>query len=102
MDYLRRVLSALPPLHPSQRAQLARVLPLLKWLAGVGLAVQVNRLLNAWALNHWCLRRQGVPWDWSGQTELAVVTGGSSGFGHLMVKGVWERGILHASVKLIG
>lgn len=60
----------------------------LKWLFALGLAGKVNDRLNAWAQNHWQWRKQGAKWDFANQKEIAIVTGGCSGFGHLMVKGL--------------
>jgi all-trans-retinol dehydrogenase (NAD+) len=69
---------------------LAYVVKTLKWLFALGLAARVNDILTAWAMNHWRLRKQGVPWDFDSRTkkEIAVVTGGCSGFGYLTVKGL--------------
>lgn len=47
---------------------------------------RVNHALNIWARNHWCFRKPGQPWDFSGDKEIAVVTGGCSGFGLLIAK----------------
>jgi len=43
-----------------------------------------------WALNHWKIRKQGVNWDFdeSRKTEIAIVTGGASGFGLLTARGL--------------
>ena len=60
----------------------------LKWLFGLGLASKVNKTLNAWAINHWRWRKQGVKWDFANRKEVAIVTGGCSGIGHLVVKGL--------------
>lgn len=62
----------------------------LKWLFALGLAARVNNLLTLWALNHWKIRKQGVNWDFdeSRKTEIAIVTGGASGFGLLTARGL--------------
>lgn len=52
---------------------------------------RVNHALNMWARNHWCLWKPGQPWDFSGDKEIAVVTGGSSGFGLLIAKGLSQH-----------
>jgi len=48
----------------------------------------LNRLLNNLALNHWHLTSQGSPYAFSNNKELAIVTGGSSGFGKLIALGL--------------
>lgn len=58
----------------------------LKVLLGFWVVSRVNHALNMWARNHWCIRKLGQPWDFSGDKEIAVVTGGSSGFGLLIAK----------------
>ena len=65
----------------------------LKWFFALGLASRVNGVLSAWAANHWRWTKQGVPWDFDERTkkEIAVVTGGCSGFGLLISKGLAER-----------
>lgn len=60
----------------------------LKTLLALWIVSRVNHALNMWARNHWCFRKPGQPWDFSGDKEIAVVTGGSSGFGLLIAKGL--------------
>ena len=60
-------------------------------LCGLGLASRVNSVLSHWALNHWTVRKTGTPWNFSGDEEVAVVTGGSSGFGLLITKGLGKK-----------
>ena len=77
--------------NPTQNlVRIAYIVKTLKWLFAIGLASRVNDLLTAWALNHWRMRKQGVNWDFdeSRKTEIAIVTGGCSGFGYLTVKGL--------------
>ena len=76
--------------HERSLARVAYVVKTLKWLFALGLAARVNDILTAWAMNHWRLRKQGAPWDFDARTkkEIAVVTGGCSGFGYLTVKGL--------------
>ncbi|KAJ9649696.1 hypothetical protein H2199_000475 [Coniosporium tulheliwenetii] len=81
-----RLLRAFPSLTNARR--LPVLLRTLKWLFALGLAGKVNDRLNAWAQNHWQWRKQGAKWDFANQKEVAIVTGGCSGFGHLMVKGL--------------
>lgn len=52
---------------------------------------RVNHALNMWARNHWCLSKPGQPWDFSGDKEIAVVTGGSGGFGLLNAQGLSQH-----------
>lgn len=51
----------------------------------------MNNALNTWARNHWCIRKAGQPWNFNGNEEVAVVTGGSSGFGLLIAKGLSQH-----------
>ena len=76
--------------HERSLVRVAYVVKTLKWLFALGLAARVNDILTAWAMNHWRLRKQGAPWDFDARTktEIAVVTGGCSGFGYLTVKGL--------------
>lgn len=66
--------------------RLSMVTVTLQVLLAVGLLARLNQALNWWARGHWCLRLQGQAWDFSGEKETAVVTGGSSGFGLLMAR----------------
>ncbi len=80
--------------NPTQNLiRVAYIVKTLKWLFAIGLASRVNDLLTAWALNHWRVRKQGVNWDFdeSRKTEIALVTGGCSGFGYLTVKGLASK-----------
>ena len=67
----------------------------LKRLGGVlfvtGLLNISNRVLNTLALNGWALRSDRSQWDWP--QEVAVVTGGCSGIGLLIVKGLIEKSV---------
>lgn len=76
--------------YQSNLVRVAYIVKTLKWLFALGLAARVNDFLTAWAMNHWRLRKQGVPWSFDERTkkEIAVVTGGCSGFGLLTVKGL--------------
>lgn len=77
----------IPSLYRDPR-RLQRILTTLKWLFALGAVAKVNKRLNAFAKNHWCWQKQGVRWNFSTPTEVAVVTGGCSGFGYLIVKGL--------------
>ena len=76
--------------HDSSLARVAYITKTLKWLFVLGLAAKVNAVLTAWAAGHWRWRKQGVPWSFDEATkkEIAVVTGGCSGFGLLTVCGL--------------
>lgn len=96
MSFLKRDFSAstmnilqkrLPvSLSVTQRGMLAKVLP---FVSVAGLLWLINRVLSAIALNNWRLKRSGKTWVFNGTEELAVVTGGSAGFGRLITKGRW-------------
>jgi hypothetical protein len=78
------------PLDGQPCISVSTVLTTLKWLFGLGLARKVNAVLTAYAHNHWHVRKMGEPWDFDedGKKEIAVVTGGCSGFGLLIAKGL--------------
>ncbi|KAK8182089.1 hypothetical protein IWZ00DRAFT_519081 [Phyllosticta capitalensis] len=69
----------------------ATVVTALKVLFGLGIANTLNSLLNSMATNGWSLTSDSSRWNWS--QELAVVTGGCSGIGELVVKGLADKGI---------
>ena len=71
----------------------AYLIKTLKWLFALGLVSRVNGVLSAWAANHWRWTKQGVAWDFDEKTknEIAIVTGGCSGFGLLISKGLAEK-----------
>ncbi|KAF2087215.1 NAD(P)-binding protein [Saccharata proteae CBS 121410] len=68
-----------------------RVVKTLKWLLALGTVGRVNGWLNGLATNSWALKSDRSKWDW--QKEIAVVTGGCSGIGELVVKGLLEKGV---------
>lgn len=69
----------------------ARVIRTLKWLLALGLAGSVNKRLNQLALNSWRVKSEKKRWKWN--EEIAVVTGGCSGIGELVVKRLINRGV---------
>jgi all-trans-retinol dehydrogenase (NAD+) len=73
---------------PQQRVL---VLKVLRWLLAAGVVRGVNRSLNRVALNAWRFGSERGRWRWEG--EVAVVTGGSSGFGELIVKKLASKGV---------
>ncbi|KAF5667216.1 short-chain dehydrogenase reductase [Fusarium heterosporum] len=62
---------------------------MLVWL-GLGVVRAINRFLNTMAHNSWRMRATR-DWDW--KSEIAVVTGGSSGIGLNMVQKLSAMGI---------
>ncbi|BDD60370.1 hypothetical protein MAP00_005497 [Monascus purpureus] len=66
---------------------LARLTKTLKILVGLGIVYRLNRLLNRAVLNNFTRDK----WDWS--KEIIVITGGSGGFGELMVRKFSQRNI---------
>jgi NAD(P)-dependent dehydrogenase (short-subunit alcohol dehydrogenase family) len=93
---------------PSQLA-LSRTINALKGLFVVGLIGKANSALNRYALGQWqsgTAYRSSVSankagkgkWKWS--EEVAVVTGGSSGIGSLLVKRLAEKGVTVAVIDV--
>jgi 3-oxoacyl-ACP reductase-like protein len=70
----------------------------LKWAAIVSGVIAINRVLNHLSRNKWVLVSK-TKWDWP--NEVAVVTGGSSGIGACVVKGLAEKGLKVAVVDLV-
>lgn len=70
---------------------LANVVKALKVLLAVGVAGSVNGKLNQLALNAWRIKSEKKKWNWN--QEIAVVTGGCSGIGELVVKRLINRGL---------
>ena len=62
----------------------------LRWANALGLASKVNQALNSWALNNWQWKTK-KQWVWN--REVAVVTGGCSGIGLEVVRGLMRKGI---------
>ena len=80
-------------INPEAIARLLRIrdgrLPL-AILTALGLIRTANRALNRAALNNWSFSaRPG--WQWS--SEIALVTGGSSGIGKCLVLGLVDKGV---------
>ncbi|KAF2180260.1 dehydrogenase/reductase SDR family member 8 precursor [Zopfia rhizophila CBS 207.26] len=71
--------------------RLSRIVKTLKWLFALGLLGSVNKQLNKLALNSWRIRSEKKKWEWN--KEVAVVTGGCSGIGELVVKGLNKKGV---------
>lgn len=73
---------------PKHHAQIVKAL---KWCLALGVTGVINKQLNHVALNagRWASERKR--WDWG--REVAVVTGGCSGIGELVVKRLVGRGV---------
>ncbi|KAL8243919.1 hypothetical protein R6Q59_010177 [Mikania micrantha] len=84
-------------LHSTNATALTRSVKVLKWLFAVGAISKINRTLTNLALNHWSFSKQGEPWDFQSGGEIICITGGSSGFGALMVKEFAEK----VNVKIV-
>ncbi|KAF2633503.1 NAD(P)-binding protein [Macroventuria anomochaeta] len=69
----------------------AQIIKALKWLLTLGLLKNVNKMLNDLALNSYRLRPESARWKWD--KEVAVVTGGCSGIGSLIVKRLITKGV---------
>lgn len=69
----------------------AQIVKALKWCLALGVTGVVNRQFNDVALNagRWTSEKQR--WNW--HEEVAVITGGCSGIGELIVKKLINRGI---------
>ncbi len=63
----------------------------LKWLVALGIGGKLSQVLNKWALNNWQLKAGKSNWQW--ENEIAVVTGGCSGFGEKVAQGLAGRGL---------
>lgn len=72
-------------------ARYAAVVRALKWLVVCGVVRHGNAALNGLALNSYRLRAERARWAWD--KEVAVVTGGCSGIGALVVKRLASRGL---------
>jgi all-trans-retinol dehydrogenase (NAD+) len=70
---------------------LARAVKSLKWLLAIGVAGTANRTLNELALNSWRAKSDKARWEWN--QEVAVVTGGCSGLGELLVQRLIAKGV---------
>ena len=73
-------------------------LTLLKVLLAWGTLKRINARLNSIALNHWKLRSDKAKWNWS--NEVAIVTGGCSGFGLLVTERLVRQGVKVAVIDV--
>ncbi|KAI0903407.1 NAD(P)-binding protein [Ustulina deusta] len=93
-DAVRDVLnlaSRLPGLHGQPpNLRLGTATTALRVLFALSVVRRLNRALNAMAANSWHLTAS-KGWDWP--NEIAVVTGGSSGIGKLMVEKLAALGV---------
>jgi NADP-dependent 3-hydroxy acid dehydrogenase YdfG len=69
----------------------ARLIKVLGWLTAIAIVKRINEKLNSWALNNWQWKTKKDDWTWS--WEIAVVTGGCSGIGKEIVKGLIEKDV---------
>lgn len=69
----------------------ARFINALKWTFYIGIASKINQALNDWATNNWQWKSEMDKWDF--KREVAVVTGGCSGIGLEIVKGLMRKGV---------
>lgn len=70
----------------------------MKWLFALGLVARVNSWLNSWALNAWRFSSVKSKWIWN--REVAVVTGGCSGIGAVIVRVLAQKGLKVAIVDI--
>jgi len=70
---------------------LERATTALKWLSILGLTRLANRLLNDLAENNFRLSSERHRYDWP--REIALVTGGTGGFGTLICKALAAKGL---------
>ncbi|KAF2264265.1 dehydrogenase/reductase SDR family member 8 precursor [Lojkania enalia] len=87
-----RLASRFAALRDSGR--LEQITKALRLLLALGLLRNVNGYLNKIALNAWRLKPligEKKKWNWS--EEIAVVTGGCSGIGELIVRGLVKKGL---------
>lgn len=84
------------------KVQLPTIIRTIRWLFGLGLASQINRILSTFVLNHGRLSHQGKGWnfDKGGKDEVILITGGSMGFGLNMVRMFSERAPLAKLIVL--
>ncbi|KAK5636176.1 hypothetical protein RRF57_011888 [Xylaria bambusicola] len=90
-DSVSNLASRLPFLQgPLSNLNPSTVVTALRLLFAVGVVRRLNRALNAMAANSWRLIAS-KGWDWP--NEIAVVTGGSSGIGKLVVEKLVAHGL---------
>ncbi|KAK3071634.1 hypothetical protein LTR53_008276 [Teratosphaeriaceae sp. CCFEE 6253] len=70
----------------------------LKWLTILGLARWANRAFSDLAENNFRFSSEGHRYDWP--NEIAVITGGTGGFGSLMSKALAKKGLTVICVDL--
>jgi all-trans-retinol dehydrogenase (NAD+) len=94
-DLRIRVLRLLTENPYRSNPHIERSIRALKVLFTLGVIRSLNVVLNRLALNHWRVKKQGAAWDFP--KEVAIVTGGSSGFGKLIAEGLAKK-IKHVAV----
>lgn len=82
--------------------RVAALVKALKWLLALGLARAANRGLNSLALNNWRLGFGGGEKErWRWDDEVAVVTGGCSGIGRMVVQKLGAAGVRVAVLDVL-
>ncbi|KAI1421792.1 NAD(P)-binding protein [Xylaria sp. FL1777] len=90
-DVVSNLASRVPGLHgPPPNLNLATAKTVLRILFALSVIRRLNRALNMMAANSWRLTAS-KGWDWS--NEIAVITGGSSGIGKLVVEKLTTIGV---------
>lgn len=69
----------------------AQILRALKWCLAFGTLRVINKQMNHVALNAGRFRSERARWNWS--QEVAVITGGCSGIGELVVRRLIKKGV---------
>lgn len=62
-----------------------------KWMLAIGVVSKLNQFMTRLALNQWSLSPKGQRFDFKNGREIICITGGSSGFGAIMVKDFSEK-----------
>ncbi|KAF2878443.1 hypothetical protein BDV95DRAFT_614010 [Massariosphaeria phaeospora] len=78
--------------------RLTQIVKALKWLLALSLVRTINAQLNRLALNAWRLKSEKGRWTWD--QEVAVVTGGCSGFGERVCKRLINKGVTVAILDI--
>ena len=76
-----------------------RLILALIWALAIGIVQQINSWLNTIALDNWQVRPAKDRWVWD--SEVAVVTGGSSGIGAEIAKLLVRKGVTVAVLDIL-
>jgi hypothetical protein len=88
--YVQRILAHVP-FNVQLTINRPLLITLLKAFIALGLIHNASSLLTSVALNNWQWTSDKHKWKW--EKEVAVVTGGCSGIGEEIVKGLKRRGV---------